>query len=46
MAFGKGKEKEKDEKSGKGNKGLMIVLFILGLIGTWIGSFRWNVFVF
>lgn len=30
MAFGKGKEK--DEKVGKSNKGIMIILFILGLI--------------
>lgn len=33
MAFGKGKEKkEKGEDSGKSNKSLMIVLFILGLV--------------
>ncbi|MFW2487102.1 flagellar basal body protein FliL [Clostridium chromiireducens] len=32
MAFGKGKNKEKGENSGKGGKGSMIVLFILGLL--------------
>ncbi|OOP75187.1 flagellar basal body-associated FliL family protein [Clostridium beijerinckii] len=34
MALGKGKDKEKEkgEKSGKSGKGLMIVLFILGLL--------------
>lgn len=33
MALGKGKEKkEKDENSGKSNKGVMVVLFILGLV--------------
>lgn len=33
MAFGKGKEKkEKGENSGKSNKGVMIILFLLGLI--------------
>ena len=31
MAFGKGKEK-KGENTGKSNKGVMIILFILGLI--------------
>ncbi|MFT8340404.1 flagellar basal body-associated FliL family protein [Clostridium beijerinckii] len=34
MALGKGKDKEKEkgEKSGKSGKGLMIVLFVLGLL--------------
>lgn len=32
MAFGKGKNKEKGENSGKSGKGSMIVLFILGLL--------------
>jgi len=32
MAFGKGKEKEKGENSGKSNKGILIILFVLGLI--------------
>ncbi|MCE5220746.1 MAG: flagellar basal body-associated FliL family protein [Clostridium sp.] len=32
MAFGKGKEKEKGENTGKSNKGVMVILFILGLI--------------
>ncbi|NRT73665.1 flagellar basal body-associated FliL family protein [Clostridium beijerinckii] len=32
MAFGKGKEKDKSEKAGKSNKGVLVVLFILGLI--------------
>lgn len=33
MALGKGKEKkEKDENSGKSNKGVIVVLFILGLV--------------
>lgn len=32
MALGKGKEKDKGENSGKSNKGIMIVLFILGLL--------------
>jgi len=35
MAFGKGKEKEKGEntdKGGKSGKGVMVILFILGLI--------------
>lgn len=31
MALGKGK-KEKDENSGKSNKGVMVILFILGLV--------------
>lgn len=34
MALGKGKDKdkEKDESAGKSNKGILIVLFILGLV--------------
>ncbi|AWK50951.1 flagellar basal body protein FliL [Clostridium beijerinckii] len=32
MAFGKGKTKEKGENTGKNSKGVMIILFILGLI--------------
>jgi len=32
MAFGKGKGKEKDENAKKSNKGVLIILFILGLI--------------
>ena len=36
MAFGKGKEKgkekDKSENSGKSNKGVMVILFILGLV--------------
>ena len=32
MAFGKGKDKEKGEKTGKSGKGVMVILFILGLI--------------
>jgi flagellar FliL protein len=32
MALGKGKDKEKGEKSGKSSKGVMVVLFILGLL--------------
>jgi len=32
MAFGKGKEKEKGENSAKSNKGVMVILFILGLL--------------
>ena len=36
MAFGKGKDKDKDkekaEKTGKSNKGVLVILFILGLI--------------
>jgi len=32
MALGKGKGKEKGENSGKSNKGILIILFVLGLI--------------
>ena len=32
MAFGKGKAKEKGENTGKSNKGVMVILFVLGLI--------------
>ena len=32
MAFGKGKDKENGEKTGKSGKGVMVILFILGLI--------------
>ena len=32
MAFGKGKAKEQGENTGKSNKGVMVILFILGLI--------------
>ncbi|BCZ48586.1 hypothetical protein psyc5s11_46530 [Clostridium gelidum] len=32
MAFGKGKDKEQGEKTGKSGKGVMIILFILGLL--------------
>lgn len=32
MAFGKGKNKEKGENTGKSNKGVMIILFVLGLV--------------
>ena len=32
MAFGKGKGKEKGENTGKSNKGVLVILFILGLI--------------
>jgi flagellar FliL protein len=32
MAFGKGKEKDKSENSGKSNKGIIVILFVLGLI--------------
>ena len=32
MAFGKGKDKEKGEKTGKSGKGVMVILFVLGLI--------------
>lgn len=32
MAFGKGKEKEKGENTGKSNKGVMVILFVLGLL--------------
>ena len=32
MAFGKGKVKENGENSGKSNKGVLIILFILGLL--------------
>ena len=32
MAFGKGKAKEAGENTGKSNKGVLVILFILGLI--------------
>ncbi len=32
MAFGKGKAKEKGENTSKSNKGVLVILFILGLI--------------
>lgn len=32
MAFGKGKDKDKGENTGKSNKGVMIILFVLGLL--------------
>jgi flagellar protein FliL len=32
MAFGKGKAKEKGENTGKSGKGVMVILFVLGLI--------------
>ena len=32
MAFGKGKDKEKSEGSSKSNKGVLIILFVLGLV--------------
>lgn len=32
MAFGKGKNKENAENGGKSNKGIMVILFVLGLL--------------
>lgn len=32
MAFGKGKSKENKENAGKSNKGVLVILFILGLL--------------
>lgn len=45
MAFGKGKAKEKGENTGKSNKGVLIILFILGLLVLGAATFG-GVYIF
>lgn len=45
MAFGKGKAKENGENTGKGNKGVMVILFVLGLLVLGAATFG-GVYIF